>query len=258
MPADLLVKYLAFDVWTQEYIRALLSCHDIDDAVVLSSDLTGGTEFATCPDLIHPEFLFTDPPPQIGIETMPVPADIVEFDLVSANGVVHVVDQVLTTSFLRYNAAEAAEQFGQFTILLELVELTDLIDFFTGPGPFTLFAPPDEVFEKYGEDFIAALRDDPDGTRAILLNHVVPDLIVPCCLTNSTTFQSAAGFPLVLDDIDQDDDSQYSVNGIVTVPGLTNVLVSNAKVNAITDLLLVPPADGDGGSGSAVPSGSPS
>lgn len=252
-PSDLLVKYIDVDAWTGEFILALLNCHDVEDEVILSTDLVSGTKFATCKDLIHPEYKFTSPPPQISIETMPVPANLVEVDIVTGTGVVHVVDQVLTNSFFRYDVLEAGEAFGQFSILLELIELTGLNDFFTGPGPFTVFAPPDEVFEGYGQDFIINLQADVEGTRRILLNHVVAGTIIPCCTTTSTTFESAAGFPLVLDDIDEDDPSMYTVNGIKTVPNLSNLLVSNAKVNTITDILVLPTSEG-----SSIPSGRPS
>lgn len=66
---------------------------------------------------------------------MPVPANVVTVDLEAMNGVVHVVDQVLTTSFMRLNLPEAAEQLGQFSILLELIVLTDLLEFAESAGP---------------------------------------------------------------------------------------------------------------------------
>jgi hypothetical protein len=68
-----------------------------------------------------------------------------------------------------------------------------------------------------------------------LLNHVVPE-IVPCCLEDPTQFTSAAGFPLQLDNFSADG---YTVNGIATAPGLANVLVSNAKINVVTDIIVL-------------------
>jgi transforming growth factor-beta-induced protein len=252
-PADLLVKYVDTESWTTEYIVALLRCHDVSDEVILSTDLVNGTEFATCADLIHPEYKFTSPPPQISIDTMPEPADLVEVDIVSGNGVIHVIDQVLTNSLFRYDALQAGEIFGQFNILLGLIDLTGLTDFFIGPGPFTIFAPPDEVFAAYGQEVIAALQADVEGTRKILLNHVIADVIVPCCATTSATYESVAGFLLVLDDIDEENPSSYTVNGVKTVPNLSNILVSNAKVNTITDILFLPIAEE-----SSIPSDKPS
>jgi uncharacterized surface protein with fasciclin (FAS1) repeats len=243
LPPDLLVKYFDSNAWTSEYIVWLLLCHDIEGAAILSSGLTNGAEFATCLDVLDPEFVFSSPPPQIGKETMPVPATIVGPDQESLNGVVHVVDQVLTTSFLRYNLPEAMEALDTFSILLELIVLTDLLEFAEGDGPFTLFAPVDSVFQSYGQDFIDNLKMDVEGTRALLLNHVVPDQIVPCCLGEATTFTSAAGFPLTLDGFSSGSDRVFSVNGVASVEEIANFLTSNAKLNAIQDFLL-PPSTG--------------
>jgi hypothetical protein len=135
LPADLLEKYFDTDLWTTEYVLELLNCHDIEGAVIFLTNVGNGAEFATCIDIFDPEFVLSTPPPQITKSTMPVPANIVTTDLEAMNGVVHVVDQVLTTSFLRLNAAEAAEQLGQFSILLELIVLTDLLEFVESAGP---------------------------------------------------------------------------------------------------------------------------
>ncbi|KAG7362743.1 fasciclin domain containing lipoprotein [Nitzschia inconspicua] len=240
MPPDLLVKYFSVDEWTNEYIINLLTCHDINGAAILSSELNNDAEFASCLDLIDPDFRFSSPPPIIEKNTMPFPANIVGPDQESLNGVVHTVDQLLTTSFLRFDMPAAAEELGTFTILLELVVLTDLLTFVGGEGPFTIFAPSDSVFQRYGTEFIEGLKMDSAGTRDLLLNHVVADQIVPCCLTERTEFTSAAGFPLVLESFSVGDPNVFTVNGVDTVPTLTNFLTSNAKINEITDFLLPP------------------
>jgi len=235
MPSDLLTKYLDFGVWTEEYIEQLLHCHDIDGEVINSTDLVDGREFITCLDIFDPEFSFTSLPPRIKKSTMTTPANLVEIDDEAENGVVHIIDQVLTTSFLRLNLLEAADSLGQFVILLELLVLTDILEFVEGEGPVTIFAPTDEVFESYGTDFIDALKEDIDGTRLILLNHIVPDTIVPCCGSSATEFLNAADLYLILDNVN---DSFYTINGIDSVPEFSNVLTSNGKINAITDIVL--------------------
>merc|ERR1711957_898976 len=137
MPSDLLTKYFDFDVWTTEYIEKLLYCHAIDGAVVNSANLVDGREFSTCIDVFGPEFTFTSSPPSIEKSTMTSPAKLVEIDDEAQNGVVHVIDQVLTPSFLRFNFLEAADLLGQFEIFLELLVLTDINLFVEGDGPMT-------------------------------------------------------------------------------------------------------------------------
>jgi uncharacterized surface protein with fasciclin (FAS1) repeats len=40
---------------------------------------------------------------------------------------------------------------------LELIALAGFVNFFSLPGPFTMFAPSDEVFQGYWQEFIEAL-----------------------------------------------------------------------------------------------------
>lgn len=143
----------------------------------------------------------------------------------------------MTDTFLRVNGRDAAVATGLFTILVELIELTGLTDVFTGPGPWTLYAPPDDVFNAYGEDFINDLRADPAGTRTVLLNHVVLNNIIGCCDAATGTYESAAGFDLEVVNVD----NGYTINGVATAPGLTDLLVSNGKATVVTDLLIPPP-----------------
>jgi hypothetical protein len=83
MPANLLEKYLDFDTWSPEYIETLLFCHEVANEVVLSTDLVNGTTFSPCVDTIDPSYLITLPPPSISKQTMPVPAEIVDVDLLA-------------------------------------------------------------------------------------------------------------------------------------------------------------------------------
>eukprot|EP00529_Nitzschia_sp_RCC80_P000681 CAMPEP_0113495408 /NCGR_PEP_ID=MMETSP0014_2-20120614/29596_1 /TAXON_ID=2857 /ORGANISM="Nitzschia sp." /LENGTH=888 /DNA_ID=CAMNT_0000389309 /DNA_START=140 /DNA_END=2806 /DNA_ORIENTATION=- /assembly_acc=CAM_ASM_000159 len=261
VPSNLLVKYLDFDLWSTEYIETLLFCHEVamgEDEPILEDDMVNGTTFMPCVDLIDPSYLVTLPPPTISKQTMPIDAKMVEMDLVADNGVVHVVSQVLTNSFLRFDLVESMNFNGQFTILLELIELSGLLDFVQGDGPFTIFAPTDDVFDSYGDTFIMALKLDLDRTRTILLNHIVADVVVPCCLGERTEVTSMAEFPLVLDNYAEESTSDFTVNGVRTVPTGTDILTSNAKLNTITDLLFLPTIDDSSEVPSDMPSSMPS
>lgn len=236
LPADLLSKYLDFDVWTDEFIKTLLDCHDVG-RTMLSTDLVGGVEFFTCRDMYDPEFIITSPPPTIEKATFTAPAEIVEIDLQADTGVVHVVNQVLTTGLFRFDTLEALEALGQFVILLELVQVAGLANYISGDGPFTLFAPTDSAFDPLDADELELLRTNPMRTRMMLMNHLAPDLIIPANSGN-VTFVSGAGFPIVLDNFGET--GGFDVNGIPAEPFLTNVLASNGKINAISGILLPP------------------
>lgn len=99
-------------------------------------------------------------------------AMIVTKNIYATNGIIHVIDKVLTPP---QNLVETAKQAGQFSTLLAAVDAAGLTDTLNGPGPFTLFAPTDEAFEDllYQLNISAAeLLADPNLPE-ILLYHVV-------------------------------------------------------------------------------------
>jgi uncharacterized surface protein with fasciclin (FAS1) repeats len=241
-PLDLLSKYLDTEVWGTIHLTLFLQFHWIRDDTILSTDLVSGAVIIPSQGILPADVTVILPPPQLSMVSMPVPGNIIEVDHIASNGVVHVIDQVLTSSFLRVNAVQAAIAVGSFNILVELIEVAGLWDILNGPGPFSVYAPPDEVFEAYGESFIEQLRDDPLSTRVLLLNHIIYDqLVCPC---EPGTYTSAAGFELKIEAAELqprfEESDDYTVNGVATAPGLANLLVSNAKVGVITDILCPP------------------
>ena len=181
---------------------------------------------------------------------MTAPGNLVSTDTEANNGIVHVTDQVMTTSVFRYDLLQALETTGRFALFLELLVLTDLVGFVRGEGPFTAFVPSDDAFESHGSEFVESLREDPAGTRLLLLNHIVPDAILPCCGTSGTggggssgdpgtEYTSASGSSLVV--TRSEDRSSYVINDtVVTLEGFTNILTTNAKFYGIADVLRPP------------------
>jgi len=235
-PSDLLSKYLDIDAWGTRHLDTILTYMVIDKAL-LSTDLEDGAVLKPTQTLIPNDLTVALPPPQLLAPGMPVPANIIEVDHVAENGVVHVIDQVLIHSFLRITAGQAAIGSGLFNIVVELFEIADLMDVLNGPGPATIFAPPDAVFEAYGEDFINQLRNDPEGTRTILLNHVVLDKNV--CACNNETVVSAAGFELSIERFSET--SGYAVNGVASAPGFGITFVTNNGITGALSNILFPP-----------------
>jgi hypothetical protein len=99
IPSDLLNKYLDTSVWGTGFISTILSFHDIP-GTVLSTDLVNGTVINPLGSggLLPNSLLLTLPPPLLSAPSLPSPASIVEVDLIASNGVVHVVDQVRSTT----------------------------------------------------------------------------------------------------------------------------------------------------------------
>ncbi len=99
-------------------------------------------------------------------------------DIEASNGVVHVIDAVITPESgtiadVVVAATEAEEP--QFTTLLTAVQAADpaVLDTLSSDEvELTVFAPTDAAFEALGEEAIAGLLEDTEALTGILLYHV--------------------------------------------------------------------------------------
>jgi len=73
---------------------------------------------------------------------------------------------------------ETAKGAGTFTTLLSGLRATGLADALAGRGPFTVFAPTDDAFQKLPAAALAALLRDTARFRAVLNYHVVPGYLM--------------------------------------------------------------------------------
>jgi uncharacterized surface protein with fasciclin (FAS1) repeats len=71
------------------------------------------------------------------------------------------------------NIVEAAIAAGNFTKFISAVKTAGLTDTLTGKGPFTVFAPADEAFEKLSSGALEALIKDTAKLKAVLSYHVI-------------------------------------------------------------------------------------
>lgn len=101
-------------------------------------------------------------------------AQIVKTDVTASNGVIHVINAVITPPPApSKNIVETAVEAGSFTTLASLLVSTGLDEVLKGDGPFTVFAPTDEAFSKIPAETLAALGEDKDTLKSVLLYHVV-------------------------------------------------------------------------------------
>ncbi|AFZ31183.1 beta-Ig-H3/fasciclin [Gloeocapsa sp. PCC 7428] len=80
-----------------------------------------------------------------------------------------------TTTVLNLMAdiIETAVNAGTFNTLVEAIKATDLVDILKSPGPYTVFAPTDEAFNKLPEGVtLDALLQDNHKLKRILTYHV--------------------------------------------------------------------------------------
>ncbi|GAE25547.1 sensory subunit of low CO2-induced protein complex [Halalkalibacter wakoensis JCM 9140] len=75
---------------------------------------------------------------------------------------------------------ETAKEAGTFNTLVAALEKAELVDTLKGEGPFTVFAPTDDAFEKLLKDLDITAEDllARDDLKDILLYHVVPEKVM--------------------------------------------------------------------------------
>ena len=78
-----------------------------------------------------------------------------------------------TASAAKKNIVETAVAAGNFKTLASLLTKAGLADTLANGGPYTVFAPTDAAFKKVPKSTLAALGDDPEQLKAVLLYHVV-------------------------------------------------------------------------------------
>jgi uncharacterized surface protein with fasciclin (FAS1) repeats len=99
---------------------------------------------------------------------------ITKTDIQCSNGVVHVIDAVLTPS--ESNLAEVAGTTGNFSTFLKACQAAGLDAMLVKNGNYTVFAPTDEAFAKLPAGTLEMLMQPENRTqlREILSYHIVP------------------------------------------------------------------------------------
>ena len=167
----------------------------------------------------------------VGDSVMVNDATVVATNVVTTNGLIHVIDKVLTPSDTPKDIPRTAQCTGVHNSLVSAVVQAELLETLQGTGPFTLFAPTDQAFTDAGIDL--ASLDTPEGKAAlsdILLYHVVAGEVPSSAVTECMTATAVNGQPLA-----------FTVGTTVMVNGATvtipDVATSNGVIHVIDQVL---------------------
>ena len=116
-------------------------------------------------------------------------AQVIITDIKANNGVIHVIDKVLTPELEEaveetvpeedlISIAEIAVADGRFTTLVAALTAADLVETLSGDGTFTVFAPTDDAFAALPEGMVDGLLADTESLTQVLLYHVVGDVVM--------------------------------------------------------------------------------
>lgn len=165
-------------------------------------------------------------------------AEVIIPDIEARNGVIHAIDKVLIPSFMTKDIITTAREAGIFDTLLAAVDAAGLTNTLQGDGPFTLFAPTDDAFDKLGEAGIQALLDDIPTLADILKYHVINNNIVLSEeLEGDTSLATFQGEGIDVNEWGSWFFKYVYLNDGVHIIG-TDILTSNGVIHIIDEVLL--------------------
>ena len=189
-------------------------------------------------DCLETDALNSDPLSfSVGDKVMVNDAIVTLADVPASNGVIHVIDKVLTPTKTPTDIPRTAQCTGVHNTLVDAVLQAELLTILQGPGPFTLFAPTDQAFIDANIDL--ASLDTPEGRVSlthILEYHLISGEVLSSDLTDGMVATAISG-----DELTVDLTSGVKINeATVTNP---DVATSNGVIHVI-DKVLMPPAVG--------------
>ena len=130
---------------------------------------------------------------------------------------------------------DTAIQAGSLTTLVTAIETASLVNILKGTGPFTLFAPTDDAFEKLPKGVMDELLKDIPKLKKILAYHVLTGKVMAAAITKMKTVKTVEGSKIKINvPIDV---SNIKVNdSIVTI---FDVAADNGVIHII-DTILTP------------------
>ncbi|XP_020778818.2 periostin [Boleophthalmus pectinirostris] len=159
-------------------------------------------------------------------------ARIIHGNQVSTNGVVHVIDRVIST--VSNNIKDFLEVTDELSSFNTVAVASGVIDKLDQPGHFTLFAPTNDAFAKLPSGYIDRIMDNNDVLQALVNYHLLTSAQCSEAIMAGTLYETAEGTTI---EIGCDGDS-LTVNGIKMV--LKKDIVTTNGVIHLIDQVLIP------------------
>jgi uncharacterized surface protein with fasciclin (FAS1) repeats len=156
-------------------------------------------------------------------------SQVIVADIAASNGVVHVVNEVLSsTPVLQYTIWDVIQNSPDHNTLEAVVGLAGLDGALDSPGAFTVFAPTDAAFALVPQPIIDALIADPTGILTFILTyHVVPSVALSTDLSDGQVVTTLSGVDVNVSIINGSvfiNHAQVIVADIVTDNGVVHVI----------------------------------
>ncbi|MEO0508624.1 MAG: fasciclin domain-containing protein [Verrucomicrobiota bacterium] len=114
-------------------------------------------------------------------------------DIHASNGVIHVIDRVLTPS--SKTIVDVAENANEFVSLIAALKATGLDTALMGEGPLTVLAPTDRAFSALPKGTVSSLLKEENlpKLKEILKYHVIPGRILSSELSKKPSIKTLNG-----------------------------------------------------------------
>ena len=205
-------------------LEEVLQLHVVAGTAAFSGDLTDGQMVTT----LQGEDL------TIGVAGTSVTvngANVVNADIEASNGVIHLIDAVLTPAV---DIVEKAILTAETQTLATAVVAGDLAGTLSGAGPFTVFAPTNSAFAALDAYTLNALLDPANIAilQEVLTYHVIPGDIRAADLMDGAMVATVEGRELTFDLSGM----TPMVNGTDIIA--TDIVVENGVIHLIDGVLL--------------------
>jgi uncharacterized surface protein with fasciclin (FAS1) repeats len=129
---------------------------------------------------------------------------------------------------------DTATNNGSFKTLVAAIQAAGLVDTLNGDGPFTVFAPTDEAFNKLPAGTVDALLKDIPKLKKILTYHVVSGKVLAADVVKLKTAKTVEG-----SDVKIDASNGVKINDATVATA--DVAADNGVIHVIDTVLI--PAD---------------
>lgn len=224
----------------EEKLASILKYHVVEGKV-MAADLSDGQEVAT----VEGGML------TVGIDGDKVTltdengatVNIVKTDIDAGNGVIHVIDGVVTPKAddmgddemaASGTIVDVASGNPDFKTLVAAVTAAGLGETLSGDGPYTVFAPTNEAFDALPAGTVDTLLEpeNKDQLASILTYHVVEGMVMAADLTDGQEIKTVQGGILTVG-IDGDKVTLTDENGATVNVVKADVAASNGVIHVI-------------------------
>lgn len=170
-------------------------------------------------------------------------AKVSSANILAANGVIHVVDNVILPPATATTATQTIAEIAvadpdNFSTLVTALTAANLVDTLSSnDATFTVFAPTNAAFDKIDASALSALLADTDALSKLLLTHVVADVAI-----DSTSAFAANGKKLTTASGDMVEVSINAETGTLMINGagiiIKDVYATNGIIHVIDTVIM--------------------